>query len=389
MAQTGQGMTSPNGAPPLAVATPRSPRVVMVSDWHAKYMTPLARALADHGADVHVVTRDHDLEFGGEKGVVEPGTMARWVAEQLDGRAVHLQLSGRISELRAVPAVLRLTTKLRRLNADVVHFQDAAAQDVRLLLASSARRRRYAVTIHDVVQHPGDIVRGRRTAWVRKQLIANAGLLFVHSEVLRDALIEKEHPSAPVVVVPHGTPPAVELPLPAEPSLLFFGRISQYKGIDVLLDAMRILWDKLPEAHLMIAGAGQLPNHVGLADDRITVHNDHVPEEDVQGLFRAARCVVLPYVEASQSGVAARAKSFGRPLVVTDVGGLPDLATDGSARVVPAGDPAALAGALHDVLAVPGLAEAMSSAGLASVGETSWQRVAELTLASYSEHLTA
>ena len=385
MSSIGDPVTS--AAPSTAAARPI--RVVMVSDWHAKYVTPLARAIADHGAEVQMLTRDHDLEFGGENGgEVAPGTMARWVAEQLDGRGEHLQLPGRIRQPSALPALLDLHRALRRRRPDVVHFQDSAAQDVRLLAAANVRSGGYAVTIHDVSQHPGDKVRGPRTAWVRRRLIANAGLLFVHSPGLRDALIEKERPSAPVVVIPHGTAPVdAPPPLPAEPSLLFFGRVSRYKGIDVLLDAMRLLWDRLPETRLVVAGGGDLPDHALLGDSRISVRNEHVPEEAVPSLFAAARCVVLPYLEASQSGVGARAKGYGRPLVVTDVGAIPELVAGGSGRVVPAGDPAALADALHEVLTVPGLAEQMGRMAYASAAETSWSRVAGLTLEAYAEHL--
>ena len=385
MSATGDPVAS---AGALSMAAARPIRVAMVSDWHAKYVTPLARAIADHGAEVQMVTRDHDLEFGGENGEVVPGTMARWVAEQLDGRAEHLQLPGRIRQPSALSALVRLHRALRRRRPDVVHFQDSAAQDVRLLAAANVRSGSYAVTIHDVSQHPGDRVRGRRTAWVRGQLIANAGLLFVHSAVLREALIEKERPSAPVVVIPHGTAPVeAPPPLPAEPSLLFFGRISHYKGMDVLLDAVRLVWEKLPEIRLVIAGGGDLTQHAALTDPRISVRNEHVPEDDVPSLFAAARCVVLPYLEASQSGVGARAKGYGRPLVVTDVGGIPDLVADGSGRVVPAGNAAALSEALYEVLTAPGLAEQMGRTALASAALTSWPRVAESTLEAYSEHL--
>ncbi len=373
-------IASPAGMRPL--------RVVMASDWHAKYMTPLARGMAEHGAAVKVLTRDHDLEFGGETGVrVEPGTMARWVAGELGGLGEHLQLSGRVREVRALPAVWRIRRQVRRPKPDVVHFQDSAAQDVRLLYASGAAPHRYAVTVHDVVQHPGDQVRGPRTAWVRERLIANAGLLFVHSEGLRDALMEQERPSAPIVVIPHGMPTTPALPLPDGPSLLFFGRISRYKGIDVLLDAMRLLWQRIPDARLVIAGGGVLPVHELLLDPRVTVRNEHVPETDVAMMFAGARCVVLPYVEASQSGVGARAKGFGRPLVVTRVGALPELVSDGSGRVVDSGDADALADSLYEVLATPDLAERMGATAHVSAAETSWTRVGELTLHAYRRHL--
>lgn len=381
-------MTSASLTVESSLAGLRPLRVVMASDWLAKYVTPLARGISEHGADVKLLTRDHDFEFGGKTGAeVAPGTMARWVASVLDERAEHLQLPGRVREVGALPAAWRIHTRIRRAQPDVVHFQDSAAQDVRLLLAAGVRRGRYAVTVHDVVRHPGDQVRGPRTAWVREKLIANAGLLFVHSEVLRDALIAKERVSAPVVVVPHGTPTTSALPLPVEPLLLFFGRISRYKGVEVLLDAMPNLWNRTPEARLVIVGGGALPDHELLHDPRVIVRNDHIPEEDVAPMFAAARCVVLPYVEASQSGVGSLAKGYGRPLVVSRVGGLPDLVSDGSGRVVEPGDAEALATALQDVLSTPGRAEQMGEIAHSSAAETSWTRVGELTLHAYNRHL--
>jgi starch synthase len=379
---TTEGVDSASARPAL-----RPLRVLMVSDWHAKYVTWLSRGLIEHGCRVRLLTRDHDLEFGGEAGEVEPGTMARWVTDTLEGRARHLQLPGRVREVAAMPAALRLWGGLRRFHADVVHLQDAAAQDFRLPLVAGILPRRYAVTIHDVHQHPGDQLRGNRTARVRRALIANAGLIFVHSEPLRELLLAGERPSAPVVVVPHGTNAPVAGPLPADPHVMFFGRISRYKGVDTLLDAMRVVWTRLPAARLTIAGYGELAPHPALDDRRVTVRNEYIPEDEMDALLGSPRCVVLPYIEASQSGVGSRAKAFGRPLVVTDVGGLPDLVADGSGKVVPPGEPAPLADALVDVLGGPGVAAEMSRRALATVAEISWERVAEMTIDAYSRHL--
>jgi hypothetical protein len=80
--------------------------------------------------------------------------------------------------------------------------------------------------------------------------------------------------------------PAVA-PLPAAPTLLFFGRISTYyKGLDVLLDALPRVWERVPGTRLVIAGAGELPAHPVLADPRVDVRNAHVPDAAVPGLFR-------------------------------------------------------------------------------------------------------
>lgn len=360
----------------------------MVSDWHTKYVTWLSRAIAEHGGEVRMLTRDHDLEFGGETGHVEPGTMERWVTQTLEGKAAHIQLRGRIRDPAGLPQMARLWRQLRAFRPDVLHFQDAVAQDVRLLIVANVPPREYALTIHDVVRHPGDQVPRARTARVRKQLIANAGLIFVHSPVLREKLLDRERPSAPVVVVPHGMEPVVAPPLPHDPTLLFFGRIAHYKGVDTLLDAVERLWMDRPDVRLVIAGGGELPTHAALNDPRVAVRNDHIPEEELEGLFAAARGVVLPYLEASQSGVGSRAKAYGRPLVVTDVGGLPDLVADGSGVVVAAGDAASLASGIRRVLA-PGEGERMSAAALEGVAEASWERVGGMTLNAYQRHLLA
>jgi glycosyltransferase involved in cell wall biosynthesis len=224
--------------------------------------------------------------------------------------------------------------------------------------------------------------------WLRETLIAHAGLVFVHAETLRRRLIAEHRPTAPVVVVPLGSELPEVRPLPRDPSLLLFGRMSRYKGLDTLLDAMPLVWQAAPGARLTVAGAGAIAPHPVLGDPRVDVRNTYVPEADLPALFAAATCVVLPYREASQSAVAAAAKRFGRGLVVTDVGGLADAADGGLARVVAPEDPDALAGAVLEVLRTPGLAHAMSRAAAAAAREgSSWSRVGALTLDAYRRHL--
>jgi glycosyltransferase involved in cell wall biosynthesis len=230
--------------------------------------------------------------------------------------------------------------------------------------------------------------RRQRALW--RALIGRAGLLFVHGEALRERLIAAHRPAAEVVVVPHGTDEPLVAPLPERPTLLLFGRLTAYKGLDTLLDAMPLVWARAPETRLMIAGEGDLDRHPALGDARVLVRNEHVPDADVPDLFGAATCVVLPYREASQSGVAAVAKRHGRALVVTDVGALRAVARDGAARIVPAGDPPALARAVLEVVCTPGLAERMGRAAADAVrAELSWSRVGEATLAAYRRWLAA
>ena len=209
----------------------------------------------------------------------------------------------------------------------------------------------------------------------------------MHSNSVREALSAQRTRMPPIELVPHGIDVADRVPPPDRPALLFFGRITIYKGLDVLLDALPLIWERVPEATLTIAGSGELAHHASLDDPRVVVRNEHVRDEDVPAVFAAATCCVLPYREASQSGVGSQARAYGRPIVATSVGGLPELVGDDAGRIVAPDDPAGLAAAVIEILTTPGLAESMSSASAGWVRSAAWERVAETTLNAYDRHL--
>lgn len=357
-------------------------RVWHACDWFVKYVAGLAVGLAENGCEVTLLTRDHDQEFGDER-----GAMRSFVAAATGGAVRHLELHGRVRE----PAGLRATADLARLrrgfDPDVVHLQDSVTNDLRLALASGLPRQRYALTVHDPVPHPGDEVHPRSLRLVRKALRGRASLLFVHSQALAGELAATGEVRAPIEVVPHGAATAAVSPPPAD-SLLFFGRMSYYKGLDVLLDAMPAVWAERPQTKLTVAGEGDLPEHPALADPRVEVRSEHVPESAVAPLFEAATCVVLPYRQASQSGVGTLAMQHGRPVIVTRLGGLPELVGERRGRVVPSEDPVALSAAILEVLSTEGLAEQLGREGAAFVErEIGWSAVAAKTVAAYDRHL--
>lgn len=359
------------------------PRVVLACDFMLRYTAMLAGALGRAGAQMMLLTRDHDLEFGGR-----PGAAAEFIADAVGDNVVHRVLEGRLRSPRGWTQALRLRRgELRAFSPDVVHVSEAVINDPRLLLAARARPRRFALTCHDPTLHPGDSV----SPWDRLSnptIVRAAGLIFVHGESLREELLDRFSPSGPVVVVPHGIDPGTPAPPPARPAILFFGRISHYKGLDILLDAMADVWRELPEATLTIAGVGEIGDHPAFRDQRVSVRSGHVPDSEVPSLIAAASCVALPYRQASQSGVGSLVKPHGRPLVATAVGGLPDLLADGSGLLVPPEDPPKLAQALVEVLSDRELASRLAEAGSrTATREGSWDAVAARTLAAYEEHL--
>ncbi len=150
--------------------------------------------------------------------------------------------------------------------------------------------------------------------------------------------------------------------------MLFFGRIWPYKGLEYLIRAEPAISAAVPDVRIVIAGRGEdLARYRALMrhPERFEVRDEYVPYDGIGSLFRAASVVALPYIGGSNSGVLHTAYAYGRPVVATSVGGLPEVVDEGrSGFVVPPRDPDALAAAIVRVLREPGLAAAMGARAL-------------------------
>ena len=138
------------------------------------------------------------------------------------------------------------------------------------------------------------------------------------------------------------------------PTVLFFGRIWQYKGLEYLIRAEPLIAAEVPDLRIVIAGEGEdftRYRRLMVHPERFVVHNEYVTEEQCRTLFRQASLVALPYIEASQSGVIPLAYTFKKPVVATTVGGLPEMVDDGrTGYLVPPRDEQALASAIVRLL---------------------------------------
>lgn len=141
---------------------------------------------------------------------------------------------------------------------------------------------------------------------------------------------------------------------PAEPVILFFGFVRRYKGLKYLIEAMATARQSLPDAKLLVVGEfwederpyRDLVRQFGL-HNAVQFHSSYVPNEHIALYFSAADVVALPYLEATQSGVAQLAIGFERPMIATSVGGMADAVHHGeTGLLVPPGDSPALAQAI-------------------------------------------
>jgi glycosyltransferase involved in cell wall biosynthesis len=274
-----------------------------------------------------------------------------------------------------VPEMLRYAAGRARA-ADVLHFQWLTVQqlDVRLPPIALSRRRRppLVLTAHDVL--PREPRAGQLRA--QRRLYERVDAVVVHSQHgaarLRDELAIDP---ARVHAIPHGAfthfaqHPA-PVPLPPElaavekPVVLCFGLIRPYKGIDVLLEA----WRGIEDAELWIVGLPKmdLAPLRAAAPPGVRFVPRFVADAEIPALFRRADLVVLPYREIDQSGVLFTALGFGKPLLLSSVGGFPEVAATGAAELVAPGDPAALHDALRRLLADPAARERLAAAARAA-----------------------
>ncbi|MEN3038279.1 MAG: glycosyltransferase [Candidatus Kryptonium sp.] len=122
---------------------------------------------------------------------------------------------------------------------------------------------------------------------------------------------------------------------PDEKVLLFFGYIRPYKGLDILLKAMRYILSKF-QVKLFVVGEFyenperyfKIVEEEGI-NDFVVFRNEYIPNDEVKVYFSACDLVVLPYLSATQSGIVQIAYNFNKPVVATNVGGLPEVVQDG------------------------------------------------------------
>lgn len=347
----------------------------MVSFDFAEVCVAIANALS-RTADVSLMLPDR-LAAGRED--LEP-------AVQLDSFVLP-RLREPLRQARMCAGILRA---LGRFQPDVVHLQSGHLWFN--LVLPFLRGRPLVVTVHDVVAHPGDrasektpraVIRfGYRRA---TEVIVHAG--FVKREAAARVGIDPER----IHVIPHvaiGSTRQGSWDQGDGRSVLFFGRIWPYKGLEHLVRAQPLINDRAPDARFVIAGTGEdLARYRELMQDpsRFEVIDEFVSVARRAELFAQAAVVALPYVEASQSGVVPLASAFEKPVVATAVGGLPEAVEHGrTGLIVPPGDVNALAGAVAQLLADPALARELGVAARRKLErECSADVVAEQTLRVY------
>lgn len=286
------------------------------------------------------------LARGAEIRATAPGD---WPVKTYTGRASFVW---RVAT--AGPMLIGMLWRLRKMRPDFAICAMPGLLDLVMAAALRGLGIPYAVVVHDARPHPGD--RFPVQFGLHWLLIHWAATVIVMSRHVENQLRARRVMGhrRPISIIhppfePVGLPPVGADDGPYR--LLLVGRLLPYKGLDLLADALDWLGPR-PDMALRVVGHGPPSSALDrlAALPGVTVENRWVPEAEFDGLLGWADAVILPYQEASQSGVAAAALSAGRRVVGTLVGGLSEQLAHNPAAGLCAPTPVALASALRNLL---------------------------------------
>lgn len=279
-------------------------------------------------------------------------------------------------------------------DCDVLHWQAAGNPWVDAAALRIAPRQPFVVTVHDMMPHPGDRSVLPGTFPAIRRLVHKADQVIVHAESVKQQVLETGVDDSVVNVLAHGELGSIyrnehqNTKRVSPNTVLFFGRMQHYKGLRVLLEAMNQVVARRPESNLVLAGQGPALDQLQMDVEQtkwIDVRHRYVPSEEVHDLFATAAVVALPYLEASQSGVAALAVGMGKATVASAVGGLVEMVDPyRNGLLVPSDSADALAEALLRILDDSRLRQSLEQgARQRARTDLSWPRIAGQTVNVY------
>ncbi len=288
-------------------------------------------------------------------------------------------------------AFLQLRNFIKSYNPDVIHFLNEHPFNniIRLMIKCKV-----ILTCHDPVQHAGERNRFIMALFKLNEFyqLRRVDKIIVHGKKLFKDLTEQDIAPDKIVVIPHGDysffEKFAESDIKENNSILFFGRIKPYKGIKYLIEAEKIFSKSARDYKMIIAGEGDITPYIQdiKNNEKLIIINRYINDTEVALLFKKSMMVVLPYLEASQSGIIPIAYAFKKPVVATDVGSISEVVEDNiTGFVVPPGNSDALAAAILKLLNNDELRINMGENAYKKMKEEmSWDKIAIETIKVYN-----
>jgi glycosyltransferase involved in cell wall biosynthesis len=191
-------------------------------------------------------------------------------------------------------------------------------------------------TIHDIELKKGEKSIGFRLLNLFSFKYADKYIILRNR--YKSVLISKGIQEKDIIVIPHTYVSYFDnmnyhkLDIKFHNKILFFGRIVEYKGLNVLLKAMEIVVKQIPGIKLIIAGAGDISKYkreLEILKNNVEIYNYWISNDEIQKYFNMIDILILPYIQASQSGIIPLSFSFAKPVIASDVGAIAEQICNG------------------------------------------------------------
>ncbi len=323
-------------------------------------------------------------------------TGKRWVDRPLPET---VQVRRVFSGVKTNPlSVLKQCIKIHK-EADIVHWQSTTHPKLLLHLMRFIPKKRipWVFTVHNVLPHDT----GTNEVQIYREIYQKMDGLIYHTHYTREEfsrIFPKIQPKS--TIIPHAEYSFLDVEQISVSSseesntILFFGNIRPYKGLDTLIRALNIVKQNIPDARLRIVGQPLEPfdRYAEMIDtfhlkDSVDTRLEYIPDEEIPKIFSTASVVTLPYRQIDQSGVLMLALALSKAVVAAKIGGIPEVIQDGKTGIlIEPHDEQALADALIALLHNPQMIQQLGHAAREDVlNHFSWNSIAGKTIKFYEQ----
>ncbi len=344
-----------------------------------------ARALHEQGNRVEVFCseeNDNLVDFSKENFRVQSFVVAHTVKQIMTRFAHLLSLACKVIAWRVSNP------------KGIVHFTMFHLWNLPLMILLRIFKCRVIFTVHDFEPHIGDGGPFMKAA-IKTQVFLSNGMVTLNPRVKQQVLASSVSRLSQSIIClalpPFVTATTTSEPLDPDlnkPVILFIGRISQYKGIELFLEASKYLLEQNQEARIRLSGNGDLSHYsdsISPLEPNIRIKNGWLSDNEVLEEIRAATLCILPYIDSTQSGILPTALALGVPVVITPSHGLMEQLPEGCGIVAEAFTGAHVCSAVTEALSDKDAYIEMSQRGKKIFGTDMWTKQAETLALFYSQ----
>jgi len=348
----------------------------------------------------NALSKYHQIDFYCSKYHLEKGDSS--ILDVIKDKVkIHCYGNYRIRDIRNISEYYKLCRNIKNKHYDIIHFQEYGPPWM-VLFWRAYIKCPLVMTVHDPYQHPGIPFSKKVYQDIMQRIfIHKAKKIIVHSNLLKEQFLERYHrkTNEDVVIIPIGDFAIFEhwdknsksnKEMSPTKNILFFGTVRPNKGLVYLLKSERFIRNHINDYMIIIAGrCDEFVKYKKNIDPgaKIKIINEYIPNKEVHKYFRNASVVVLPYLSATQTGIIPLAYSFGKPVIATNVGAIPEIVEDGkTGYLIEPRNERALADAIIRLISDDNLIKKMSANALLYCKKNlSWNSIAKKTIKLYND----